>query len=559
MTIDSRRRFHPLLVGAFCGVTFADLLLGLNPALLDPPSGARFIAGGAALGVTLSLVAFSTRTERPSRTAWVFLAFLLAALAFFVELQRSFYFELLGNGARRILVATTLVAGASALLSALGAALRPGTRETTRAFSCVLALALLVPFAGRRAPERTPLAAATNLPRTATRSVIVVGLEGASWDLLAAWASEGRLPVFARLLSEGAGGPLESAAPYDRAPLWVSAATGKRPSRHGVLASRRFATPFGDLRLVPRFPGAAPVTWLPLSPSRPDDSGRRSLTFWEILALRDHEAAVLNWPASYPARAGLTLWATPNLFEGDEGPEAGLPVPAAREAALFHVKVPRLDRPLVRSLVPAGLSPEDRRGAAPLESAARDLSVLHATLGSVPSGPNSVSAVVLAGLTGPGRRFGPSAEPARYWGRSPQDADVRARALLAYYRFLDEEVGELLERKGKDRTIIIFSPVGWGPPPPLSALARFLSGKDPESTPEASQDGFIVLSGSGIRAGVRLTSARVYDVAPTLLVLSGEPIARDMDGRVLAEAFDERFSQSASIPVVTTFEPEGPQ
>ena len=77
--------------------------------------------------------------------------------------------------------------------------------------------------------------------------------------------------------------------------------------------------------------------------------------------------------------------------------------------------------------------------------------------------------------------------------------------------------------------------------------------------PEAGDDGFLVLWGSGIRSDVRLTSANVVDLAPTLLVLAGESIARDMDGRVLAEAFDERFAQGASIPVVTTFEPEGPQ
>ena len=58
---------------------------------------------------------------------------------------------------------------------------------------------------------------------------------------------------------------------------------------------------------------------------------------------------------------------------------------------------------------------------------------------------------------------------------------------------------------------------------------------------------------------MRLTSANVADLAPTLLVLAGEPVARDMDGRVLSEAFDERFAESASVPIVTTFEPEGPQ
>ncbi len=48
-------------------------------------------------------------------------------------------------------------------------------------------------------------------------------------------------------------------------------------------------------------------------------------------------------------------------------------------------------------------------------------------------------------------------------------------------------------------------------------------------------------------------------MAPTLLVLSGEPIARDMDGRVLGEVFDERFSETESVPVITTYEPGGPQ
>ena len=91
----------------------------------------------------------------------------------------------------------------------------------------------------------------------------------------------------------------------------------------------------------------------------------------------------------------------------------------------------------------------------------------------------------------------------------------------------------------------------------LGSVARFALGRGPEATPEAGRDGFLILFGSGIRAGVRLTSATVADVTPTVLVLAGEPIARDMDGRVLAEAFDERFAGSASIPIVTTFEPGG--
>ena len=232
---------------------------------------------------------------------------------------------------------------------------------------------------------------------------------------------------------------------------------------------------------------------------------------------------------------------------------------AASRASLFRVEIPKLDRPLVKSLLPEGLSRDEQTRARSLAGAAQDLWVVGATLGALPTGPDSISMLVLSGLAGPARAFGPAAQPARYWGSPPRNADVRARALLAYYRFLDEAIGELVEREGRDRTICLFSPVGYGPPPPLQAITKFLEGREPEAGPDASADGFLILCGSGIRSSVRLTSARVADIAPTLLVLAGEPIARDFDGRVLAEAFDERFSSSASIPIVTTFEAEGPQ
>jgi len=156
------------------------------------------------------------------------------------------------------------------------------------------------------------------------------------------------------------------------------------------------------------------------------------------------------------------------------------------------------------------------------------------------------------------RSFG-AADDVHYWGLPVHGAEAKARALKAYYVFLDDLLRDLLEREGRDRTICVFSPASFGPPPPLDAVAAFLRAEPPEAGPEAGADGFVLLQGWGIREGVRLTSAHVLDLAPTLLVLSGEPMARDIDGRVLAEAFDERFSGRTSIPIVTTFEPDGPQ
>jgi hypothetical protein len=386
----------------------------------------------------------------------------------------------------------------------------------------------------------------------------VIGIEGVSWDLLTAFASEGSLPTFARLLSEGAAGPLASLAPYDRAALWTSAATGKRPAKHGVVAGFRRDALSGSFRVLPVVPGLGRLvppfgSWV-----REDGARRRSLTFWEILVARGHESAVLNWPCSSPARDGPVLWATDRFFAGDDSAEAARPAPAARRARLFRVSPDGLDRPLVRALVPDGLRDGPLRREPPV-AAARDLSVVGASLGALPAGPNNVAALVLSGLATAARLFG-GARDARYWGlAAPDGAEARERALKAYYRFLDDTLADVLEREGKERTICLFAPVGWGPPTTAETVVRFLRGRAPEAGPDAARDGFVLLAGAGVRSGVRLTSAGVLDLAPTLLVLAGEPLARDMDGRVLSEAFDERFAESASVPVVTTFEPGGPQ
>ncbi len=236
-----------------------------------------------------------------------------------------------------------------------------------------------------------------------------------------------------------------------------------------------------------------------------------------------------------------------------------LPAEVAARARLLLLGPENLDRQLFRALGPASLPEEERRRAAAAEGAARDLGIVGATLAAVPTGPGSVSALVLSGLAGPARVWGAAAEPRRYLGPPRRDAESAEKALLAYYRFLDDTIGDLLEREGRDRTLCVFSPSGFGPAPPVAALVDLLRGRAPAASPDAADDGFLVLWGSGIRSNVRLTSADVVDLAPTLLALAGEPIARDMDGRVLAEAFDERFTQGTSIPVVTTFEPEGPQ
>lgn len=532
---EALRRFHPLLVGAAAGAAWADLLLGLNPELLVPAKALAFgtlvAAGGALLVSPLLLIRAQPHPRR--RAGAVLFALVASLFSAFAEVQRLIFYTFVAGGARRVLGATAVVAGLWALVALVSVFVRPrGTGHAVPLPALFFGLFLGMPLLAGRAALPVSLATLPSLPAAATRSLLIVGLEGVSWELVTAGASDGSLPTLAELLKKGAAGPLASVASVEHAALWTTAATGKRPFKHGVVSEEVRETPAGPLRLRTLLPGSALRLGLPFTlalRSRPES---RSLAFWEILARRGHETSILGWP-------GAAASGGDHLLE------------------IFRVEPSRLDRPLVRSLSPAGLSPE-LAARTTLAAAARDLTILGAALGTPPQGPSNVLVLVLSGATLVSRSFG-AAGDAHYWGLPVPDAGPKARALGAYYRFLDDLLRDLLEREGRDRTICVFSPVSYGPPPPLDALGAFVRAVPPSASPDAGTDGFLLLAGAGIRAGVRLTSAELPDLAPTLLVLAGEPMARDIDGRVLAEAFDERFSGSTSIPIITTFEPTGPQ
>ena len=64
--------------------------------------------------------------------------------------------------------------------------------------------------------------------------VILIGLDGATWDLIKPWAMEGKLPAFKKLMREGAQGVLKSTIPPLSPAAWTSVFTGVTPLKHGI-------------------------------------------------------------------------------------------------------------------------------------------------------------------------------------------------------------------------------------------------------------------------------------------------------------------------------------
>ena len=75
-------------------------------------------------------------------------------------------------------------------------------------------------------------------PRPTVSRVLVIGLDGATFDLLTPWAASGRMPNLARLMQTAARSTLNSTRPYITPVAWTTFQTGCDPQEHGILDYR---------------------------------------------------------------------------------------------------------------------------------------------------------------------------------------------------------------------------------------------------------------------------------------------------------------------------------
>ncbi len=112
--------------------------------------------------------------------------------------------------------------------------------------------------------------------------VLVVGYDGATWDLAERWARAGKLPALASLMQRGGYGPLRSVIPVLSPAAWASFATGVYPGQHGVFDFVQRRHDDYRLRLVTANDVKRPA-------------------FWSLASQAGRRVAVINVPVTYPA------------------------------------------------------------------------------------------------------------------------------------------------------------------------------------------------------------------------------------------------------------------
>lgn len=113
------------------------------------------------------------------------------------------------------------------------------------------------------------------------RKVLVIGLDGATFDLIKPWVKEGKLPGLTKLMKGGKYGNLLSTYQSNSAQAWSSFITGKNAGKHGIYD---FISPVRGSYDV-RFVSAA---------------RRQGRSLWSILSGAGKRVGVMNVPITYP-------------------------------------------------------------------------------------------------------------------------------------------------------------------------------------------------------------------------------------------------------------------
>ena len=114
-----------------------------------------------------------------------------------------------------------------------------------------------------------------------TRRALVIGLDGATFDLIQPLIDAGKLPNLAAMAAEGTKSKLRSTMLPLSPPAWTSFLTGKNPGSHGVYDFARRVEGTYEFR---------PTSSL----------DRKHKTIWEVVGENGGSSIVVNVPLTYP-------------------------------------------------------------------------------------------------------------------------------------------------------------------------------------------------------------------------------------------------------------------
>lgn len=108
------------------------------------------------------------------------------------------------------------------------------------------------------------------------KSVLLIGIDGATWDLLNLWINENNFPTLSKFINSGVSADLKSVIPTISCSAWTSLFTGTNPGKHGIY---EYLTDSGKLV---------------------NSKSIKSEKIWHIISQHKKRCCVVNVPLTYP-------------------------------------------------------------------------------------------------------------------------------------------------------------------------------------------------------------------------------------------------------------------
>ena len=513
-----------VLAGAIFGLYMAHLLYLLNPQvdITLPRLATVTIVYGLICGFLFGSILWGLRRLRvrligrpePYRThgfGFVVLAAFISSFIYWMHLTLVQIY--LPRGAVRILSKSTNAITVTAfILLALWVIERSADKKTSRAIfvAGVVIIAISSVFLYQRREsyrtDRKDVVVATIGAVAGHRPVILVAIRNLPYDWIVTMNGEGSLPFLEQLTERAYFTRLEPFPTTSSKSLWASLATGKLPYRHGVTGRFSYRTPLNrdePFLLLPSGVGfrawglIPPVTRI----SAPLPAGN-ALPLWSLFQRLQLDANVVAWPSVKTNAPAANVVASAQRFDGTG---------KARDAILSSLA-------------------SDTAAAARID------------------GNRALSVVALEGFEKAQRALH------IFSNELPPRTSMKGEALRAYVQQLDRLIASIV-RKHPQHVIVICSPSAVVvPEQPANALAlslTMISRDDP-----GADDGFVLITGPGTAHRQNPAPAYVVDVVPTVLFAAGLPVGRDMDGRILTDAFDEETLRASVLSAIQTYEAE---
>lgn len=386
--------------------------------------------------------------------------------------------------------------------------------------------------------------------RSRTR-VVLVGIDGATWKVLGPLLEGGELPHFERLVREGAYMPEFDTMETTRSPVvWTSVATGRLPREHGIVwYTQKLAS--GEQ-----------------VPVRSDS--RKVKAIWNVASEAGLSVGVLGWWASWPAEpvAGYMVsdranpaavnWLWPLLGSrgGDGDPKAARTFSPPELAPVVEKHWFEPDQYPYAELQRRGrftdqqieqVRKADWRSKELYSwlkiSFAVDYPLVTLACDLARSRPTDLQMLYLRGPD-PVQHVGWNlVEPERY-SYPPQNPDRDRGVVEGIYRYVDSFLGEIFDaNRSVPTTFIIASDHGAEPCPPLAPRPGC-------HTREAK--GVLFVLGPQVKKGHVIERGNPLDLTPTIAWLLGLPVAADLAGIILYDAFEpEHVVERAPLRVAS--------